>query len=87
MLHLPQRYYRHERCNHYHACVCLPQLPQVAPAYSTDVFHSLDNLANDRVKAVIAANEASPRKLARAQGREDGTANDRLARAPTRGSP
>src|SRR5215831_6490483 len=77
----------------------LLQLTQAAPAYSTDVFHSLDDLANDRVKAVIAANEASPRRLARAQGRQDGTAGDslapadrarsdaRLARAPARGSP
>jgi membrane fusion protein (multidrug efflux system) len=77
----------------------LPQLTQAAPAYSTDVFHSLDDLANDRVKAVIAANEASPRRLARAQSRQDGTAGDslapadrarsdaRLARAPARGSP
>jgi len=77
----------------------LPQLTQATPAYSTDVFRSLDDLANDRVKAVIAANEASPRKLARVPGRQEGASDDplargdrarndaRLARAPARDSP
>jgi membrane fusion protein (multidrug efflux system) len=36
----------------------LPQLTQNAPAYATQVFQSLDETANARVKAVIAANEA-----------------------------
>jgi membrane fusion protein (multidrug efflux system) len=42
----------------------LPQLAQGAPAYSTDVFHSLDIVANERVKAVIAANEGAPARAA-----------------------
>src|SRR5437867_1609557 len=33
----------------------LPQLAQGAPAYQTQVFHSLDEVANGRVKAIIAA--------------------------------
>jgi membrane fusion protein (multidrug efflux system) len=37
----------------------LPQLPQSAMAYATDVFGAQDTVADDRVKAIIAANEAS----------------------------
>ncbi|HEX6138621.1 MAG TPA: efflux RND transporter periplasmic adaptor subunit [Casimicrobiaceae bacterium] len=36
----------------------LPELPQPAMAYSTDVFRAQDALADGRVKAIIAANEA-----------------------------
>src|ERR1700687_4975875 len=44
----------------------LPQLTQNTPAYTTAVFHSLDEIADGRVKAIIAANEAGP-QLTRAQ--------------------
>jgi membrane fusion protein (multidrug efflux system) len=45
----------------------LPQLAQSAPAYATAVFHSLDETADGRVKAIIAANEAGPSQLNHAQ--------------------
>jgi membrane fusion protein (multidrug efflux system) len=35
----------------------LPQLASTAAAYSTDVFHSTDELADSRVQAIIAAND------------------------------
>ena len=35
----------------------LPQLAQNAPAYSTDVFHSVDEAADTRVQEIIAAND------------------------------
>jgi len=35
----------------------LPQLASNAPAYSTDVFHSTDELADARAQAIIAAND------------------------------
>src|ERR1700704_512002 len=44
----------------------LPQLTQSTPAYATSVFHSLDEIADGRRKAIIAANEAGP-QLTRAQ--------------------
>ena len=48
----------------------LPQL-QNAPAYATQVFQSLDETANARVKAVIAANEAVTIHDARDQASAD----------------
>jgi membrane fusion protein (multidrug efflux system) len=36
----------------------LPQLAQSAPAYSTDVFHSVDAAADTRVQEIIAANDS-----------------------------
>jgi len=36
----------------------LPQLAQNAPAYSTDVFHSVDAAADTRVQEIIAANDS-----------------------------
>ncbi len=36
----------------------LPQVAQNAPAYSTDVFHSVDEAADARVQQIIAANDA-----------------------------
>jgi membrane fusion protein, multidrug efflux system len=35
----------------------LPQLAQTTPAYSTDVFHSVDAAADTRVQQIIAAND------------------------------
>jgi membrane fusion protein (multidrug efflux system) len=48
----------------------LPQLGAPAQARETDVFHSLGELADARVKAIIAANEsgAAPRSAHIAQG-------------------
>ena len=37
----------------------LPQLAQNAPAYSTDVFHSVDEAADTRVQEIIAANDSA----------------------------
>jgi membrane fusion protein (multidrug efflux system) len=36
----------------------LPQLAQTAPAYATDVFHSVDEAADARVQEIIAANDS-----------------------------
>jgi membrane fusion protein (multidrug efflux system) len=36
----------------------LPQLAQNTPAYSTDVFHSVDEAADTRVQEIIAANDS-----------------------------
>jgi hypothetical protein len=36
----------------------LPELAQNAPAYSTDVFHSVDAAADARVQEIIAANDS-----------------------------
>jgi membrane fusion protein (multidrug efflux system) len=35
----------------------LPQLAQGTPSYSTDVFHAQDDIANERVRQIIAANQ------------------------------
>jgi membrane fusion protein (multidrug efflux system) len=37
----------------------LPQLAHAAPAYATDVFHSVDEAADARVQEIIAANDSS----------------------------
>ncbi len=37
----------------------LPQLAHNAPAYSTDVFHSVDEAADARVQQIIAANDSA----------------------------
>jgi membrane fusion protein, multidrug efflux system len=46
----------------------LPELAKSAPAYATDVFHSIDELADARVKAIIAANVGKPERSARRLG-------------------
>jgi membrane fusion protein (multidrug efflux system) len=51
----------------------LPQLAQSTPAYATSVFHSLDEIADGRVKAIIAANEPAllkPAQLSHAQSEQ-----------------
>src|SRR6266511_2142274 len=55
----------------------LPQLAQGTPSYATEVFHIQDGLANDRVQAIIAANEAGAARLAHSEG--PGLASNRLA--------
>ncbi|HEV8553524.1 MAG TPA: efflux RND transporter periplasmic adaptor subunit [Casimicrobiaceae bacterium] len=57
----------------------LPQLAQSTPTYATDVFHWQDGLANERVRAIIAANEPGAAHLARSEGRGAGVASNRLA--------
>src|SRR5207253_7799980 len=47
-------------------------LVQSAPTYATDVFHSQDQLANERVRAIIAANEPGAARLARSEGSVSG---------------
>jgi len=59
----------------------LPQLAQAAPAYATDVFRLQEQVAEQRVKAIIAANEAeSSSRLAQGRGRDDAT-GDRFAQS------
>ena len=58
----------------------LPQLVQDAPPYATDVFGSVDYAANQRVKAVIAANEAGPATATRAASPQSGDQLAHLAR-------
>jgi membrane fusion protein (multidrug efflux system) len=48
----------------------LPQLAQSAPALATDVFRAQEDVANQRVKAIIAANQASSTQVAQTRGRE-----------------
>ena len=54
-------------------------LVQSMPTYATDVFHSQDQLANERVRAIIAANEAGAAPLARGEGSGPGAHSNRLA--------
>jgi membrane fusion protein (multidrug efflux system) len=42
----------------------LPQIAQTAPAYATDVFHSVDAAADEHVKAIIAGNGGGPARMA-----------------------
>jgi membrane fusion protein (multidrug efflux system) len=67
----------------------LPQLAHDAPSYSTDVFGSEQKVAEERVKAIVAANEASrmnvaerdnapnapPARLARSEHQKTGVAS------------
>jgi membrane fusion protein (multidrug efflux system) len=48
----------------------LPQLGQGAAPLATDVFRQQDEVANQRVKAIIAANEGAPSQLAQGRPRE-----------------
>jgi membrane fusion protein, multidrug efflux system len=63
----------------------LPQLAQSVPAFATDVFRLQDAIADQRVKAIIAANEAEPQRIAQARPGE-GAKESRLAHAD-RGNP
>jgi hypothetical protein len=42
----------------------LPQVARTAPAYATDVFHSVDAAADEHVKAIIAGNSGGPTRTA-----------------------
>ena len=42
----------------------LPQIAQTAPAYATDVFHSVDAAADEHVKAIIADNGGGSTRVA-----------------------
>src|SRR5437667_1579236 len=54
-------------------------LVQSVPTYATEVFHSQDQLADERVKAIIAANEAGATGLARSNGAGPGAVSNGLA--------
>jgi membrane fusion protein (multidrug efflux system) len=54
-------------------------LVQSAPTYATDVFHSQDQLANERVRAIIAANEPGAARLARSESSGPGAVSNGLA--------
>src|SRR3989475_2610968 len=56
----------------------LPQLAQTAPAYATVVFRMQEEIAEQRVKSIIAANQGEASRLAQGRGREDAT-SDRFA--------
>ena len=58
----------------------LPQLAQTAPAYATDVFRTQEEIAEQRVKAIIAANQGEASRLAQGRGREDAK-SDRFAQS------
>ena len=54
----------------------LPQLAQTAPAYATEVFRLQEEIAEQRVKAIIAANQGeSSSRLAQGRSREDATSD------------
>src|SRR3989475_7396616 len=59
----------------------LPQLAQSAPTYATDVFHALDGIANGRVKAIIAANDAGSPQAAHAQTARHDAKSSQLVKA------
>jgi len=46
----------------------LPQVAQTAPAYATDVFHSVDAAADDHVRAIIANNGGAAARVAQSPG-------------------
>ena len=52
----------------------LPQLAHEAPAYSTNVFGTEQRVADERVKAIIAANEAGRANVADIGGDRQATA-------------
>jgi len=58
----------------------LPQLAHDAPAYSTNVFGSEQRVADERVKAIIAANEAGRANVAD-EGSADREATARVAKS------
>src|SRR6266567_5250179 len=49
----------------------LPQVANSTPTYATEIFRSLDQVATDRVKAIIAANEGGTAYLARAPSSDE----------------
>jgi len=59
----------------------LPQLAQSAPVYATEMFHALDGIANGRVKAIIAANEAGSPQAAHAQTARHDAKSSQLVKA------
>jgi len=63
----------------------LPQFAQSQPALATDVFRTQDEIADRRLKAIIAANEAASSQVAQNRPRE-GSKDSRLARTD-RGTP
>ncbi len=65
---------------HDHSGNRLAQLPQQSTAYATDVFRSVDDLANARVRTIIAANAAAPAQVARESKSPGRDADSRLAR-------
>src|SRR5262249_51469826 len=63
----------------------LPQVAQVS-TYSTDVFKALENQADERVKAVIAANEGKAVSIGAGSVDESGKPR-RVARLESRSQP
>ena len=59
----------------------LPRLARDAPAYSTDVFGSEQHVADERVKAIIAANEGARTNVAERRESDSNGAAARLARS------
>jgi membrane fusion protein (multidrug efflux system) len=57
----------------------LPRLGPTAPVLATDVFRTQDEIADRRLREIIAANEAAPAPVARSRGQE--AKDGRLARA------
>jgi membrane fusion protein (multidrug efflux system) len=65
----------------------MPEVAQTANTYETEVFHSVDQLANERVKSIIAANEAAAAPVAVADpGRGGAPQPHRIARTDHTGA-
>jgi membrane fusion protein (multidrug efflux system) len=57
----------------------LPQSAGSVPVYATDVFGSLDSIADERVKTIIAANQGGSARIAQDQPSQNAVALGRLA--------
>jgi membrane fusion protein (multidrug efflux system) len=58
----------------------LPQSAGSVPVYATDVFGSLDSIADERVKTIIAANQGGATRVARDQAPQNAGGLSHLAR-------
>jgi membrane fusion protein (multidrug efflux system) len=63
----------------------LPQVAQTAPAYATDVFHSVDAAADEHVKAIIAGNGGGPARMAQSAAAVPKKPSAIVERAPDSG--
>jgi membrane fusion protein (multidrug efflux system) len=57
----------------------LPQVARSVPVYATDVFGSLDSIAAERVKTIIAANQGGANHVVQDHAPQDAAALSRLA--------
>jgi len=64
---------------HYRGGERLPQVARSVPVYATDVFGSLDSIAAERVKTIIAANQGGANHVVQDHAPQDAAALSRLA--------